>query len=166
MPHQAHHGLGRVELLGHERLGGRRSWGLPRCTSPGPRAGPRAAVLTVVAAAAVVVILVLTVRVGAVAASSIPAAAISVRGGRALTVPASPSAAVPTVAAAAALGAAATARRTHSPVTLVLVHQVGVVRIGAAAETRPATWKWRIKETAISDCLWVKVKESIYQLPL
>lgn len=140
MPHQAHHGLGRVELLGHERLGGRRSWSLPHCTSPGPRAGPRAAA---------VVILVLTVRVGAVAASSIPAAAISVGGGggrRALAVPASPSAAVPTIAAAAALAAAATARRTHSPVTLVLVHQVGVVRIGAAAETRPATWKCRRRE--------------------
>lgn len=37
----------------------------------------------------------------------------------------------------AVLGAAA--HRTHSPVTLVLVHQVWIVRSGAATETRTAT---------------------------
>lgn len=145
MPHQTHHGLGRVELLGHERLGARRrGWSLS--TAPGPGAAPGGAVLTAAAAVAVL-IPVVRVGAGAVAASSVPAAAIPVRGGgggRAVPVPAVPSTAVPAVsavvaAASAVLGAAASAHGAHPPVTLVLVHQVGIVRIGVATETGPAT---------------------------
>lgn len=151
MSHQAHHRLGRVELLGHERLGAgrRRRWHLHHSAATGPSGGPCAAVLT--AAAAVVVVLVLVVGVGigagAIAASSLPAAAVSVTGRGAIAVPAAPSApisAVSTVAAAAAAAAVfptGAAHRAHSPVTLVLVHQVGIVRIGVATETGTATWK-------------------------
>lgn len=131
MAHQAHDGLRRVELLGHEGLracGGRR--GRPR---PSPRAGAAPG-----AAAVLVLIVGVGVGAGAVASSSVPAAAISVGGRRrALPVAAVPPAAVAAAAAAAVLGAAA--HGAHSPIALVLVHQVGVVGIGVATETGSTT---------------------------
>lgn len=133
MPHQAHHGLGGVELLSHQRLGNRRWSG----AAPGARGVPGAA-------AVLVLVIRVGAGVGAVAASSIPAAAISVRGGgrggRAVPVTATSTATVAAVVAAAAtvLGAAP-AYRTHSPIALVLVHQVGIVRVGGATETGTAS---------------------------
>lgn len=137
--HQAHHGLRRVELLSHERLRTR------RCR----RTTATVAVLVLVVRAGGGV----GVAAGAVAATSVaaaaPAAAISVRGRGALAISAVSSAAVSTVAAAAApavLGtaaAAAAARRAHPPVALVLVHQVGIVGVVAAAETGTTAWKRR-----------------------
>lgn len=72
--------------------------------------------------------------------SSIPATAISVRRG-AVSIPAAPSAAISAVVASASvvLRAATPAHGTHSPITLVLVHQIGIVRIRAATETGAAT---------------------------
>lgn len=121
---------------------------LPHSVAPRTSGAPGAAVLAI--AAAVILVLVVRVGAGAIAASAVPATAISVRGGRggrgAIPVPAASTAtvsAVATVAVAAAaatlLGATAPSGRTHSPVTLILVHQVGVVRTGGATETGTAT---------------------------
>lgn len=140
VPHQAHHRLGRVKLLGHQRLGTWRRWGLPHSAPPRARAGPGAAVLA--AAAAAVLVLVVRVGAGAIAASCISATAISVRRGRrggAVSVPAASSTAISAIVAVAVLGAAA--YRTYSPVTLVLVHQVGIVRVRATTETGSTAWK-------------------------
>lgn len=151
MAHQAHHGLRRVKLLGHQRLGARRRrrGGLPHSTSAAPRPSVRPVAAILIAAAAAVVVLVLVVWVGAGAIAATPvsaAAAISVSRGRGwggpLAVAAASTAAVSAVAAAAASAVLGTpTHRTHPPVALVLVHQVGVVGVGAATETGTATWK-------------------------
>lgn len=132
MAHQAHHGLRRVELLGHQGLGTgrrRRRRGLVPSHAPGCRSQTGAAVLTAVA-----VILVLAVRGGLRAEAASSVSAVPAGGRRALALPAAPCAAV--------LGAAATAAANgaHAPVALVLVHEVRVVGAGAATEARPTAW--------------------------
>lgn len=127
MAHQAHHGLRRVELLGHQGLGtGWRRRGLVPSHAPGCRSQTGAAVLTAVA-----VILVLAVRGGLRAEAASSVSAVPAGGRRALALPAAPCAAV--------LGAAA-ANGAHAPVALVLVHEVRVVGAGAATEARPTAW--------------------------
>lgn len=146
--HQAHHGLGKVELLGHQGLRtGRmcRRSGLPPSAPCSSSTDPGATVLTAVA-----VILVLAVWAGprAQSASSIPALPVG-GGGGALALPAAPRVAIATVAAAVLGGAGATVDGAHSPVALILVHQVRIVRARAATEARSATWSTNSHQTGL-----------------
>lgn len=148
--HQAHHGLGRVELLGHQGLRTGRMCGRRGLAPSAPRSSstdPGATVLTAVA-----VILVLAVRAGprAQSASSIPALPVGGGGGGPLALPAAPRVAVATVAAAAAAvlgGAGAATDGAHPLVALILVHQVRIVRAGAATEARSASWSTNSRQT-------------------
>lgn len=157
LSHEAQYGLGRVELLRHQGLRTPWRWGglarpaihvrklsllldcllLPPAATPGhagPGLGPGPRVVLAAPAPTVALVLVSHtserrsgVRPSPVTtpASAVPTAAVPVRGGRGGPVPVT---ATPSTSPIPAV-LAAPAHTAHAPVTLVLVHHVGVVGV-------------------------------------